>query len=316
MVGNISLFPGQGAQYEKMGLDLFDTYDEVKELFTLASDTSGLDVHRLLSEGTLEEITATEKAQVLITLVNLSAAKVLKRKGATVTATAGFSLGELTSYAVSGVIDDEQLFRLVTRRGALMGQYGNEAAKRFGALSMAAVIGLSFDRVQGIISGSNVDHLYAANDNGPAQVVISGLAASMEAVTAALKEAGARRVIPIQVSGPFHTPLMQEAREAFDADLGAVRFNDPTIALYSNVSGEPVSNGNQVKELCSQQIVSPVRWTKIMNHLASGYPDLPVVETGPNKVLSGLMRSVGVKCLQAGTVESIESTLKDIQADE
>lgn len=316
MVGNISLFPGQGAQYEKMGLDLFDTYDEVKELFTLAADISGLNVHRLLSEGTLEEITATEKAQVLITLVNLSAAKVLKMKGATVAATAGFSLGELTSYAVSGVIDDEQLFRLVTRRGALMGHYGNEAAKRYGALSMAAVIGLSFEHVQELLAGSDVDHLYAANDNGPAQVVISGLASSMEAVTATLKEAGARRVIPIQVSGPFHTPLMQEAREAFDADLDAVSFNDPTIALYSNVSGETVSSGQRVKELCSQQIVSPVRWTKIMNHLTSGYPGVPVVESGPNKVLSGLMRSVGVKCLQAGTVESIESTIKDMQADE
>ncbi len=316
MVNTIGLFPGQGAQYEKMGLDLFDRYDEVKELFTLASDISGLDVRRLLSAGSLEEITATDKAQVLITLVNLSAAKVLQMKGAAVSATAGFSLGELTSYAVAGVIDDEQLFHLVTRRGALMGHYGTEAAKRFGELSMAAVIGLSFDQVHQIISEGNVSHLYAANDNGPAQVVISGLASSMDAVTPALKASGARRVIPIQVSGPFHTPLMQEARQVFDADLEAVHFNDPVIALYSNVSGETVKKGSRVKELCSQQIVSPVRWTKIMNHLVADYSGVPVVESGPNKVLSGLMRAVGVKCLQAGTVESIESTMKEIQADE
>ena len=316
MVHTIGLFPGQGAQYEKMGLDLFEHYDEVRELFTLASDISGLDVHRLLSEGSLEEITATETAQVLITLVNLSAAKVLHLKGAAVSATAGFSLGELTSYAVAGVIDDEQLFRLVTRRGALMGHYGSEAARRFGALSMAAVIGLSFDQVHHIISEANVEHLYAANDNGPAQVVISGLASSMDALTPALKASGARRVIPIRVSGPFHTPLMQEARQVFDADLETVRFNDPDIALYSNVSGETVEKGEQVRELCSQQIVSPVRWTKIMNRLVSDYPGVPVVESGPNKVLSGLMRAVGVKCLQAGTVESLESTMKEIQADE
>ena len=316
MVNIISLFPGQGAQYEKMGLDLYDRYDEVKRLFALAGDVSDFDVHHLLSEGSLEEITATEKAQVLITLVNLSAAKVLKMKGISVGATAGFSLGELTSYAVAGVIDDEQLFRLVARRGALMGHHGGEAAKRFGALSMAAVIGLSFDRVQEIIGSSSVEHLYAANDNGPAQVVISGLAASMETVTPALKAAGARRVIPIQVSGPFHTPLMQEARQEFDADLEVERFNDPSIALYSNVSGDVVDSGARVKELCSQQIVSPVRWTKIMNHLASDYSGVPVVESGPNKVLGGLLRAVGVKCLQAGTVESLESTIKEVQADE
>ncbi len=316
MVNTIHVFPGQGAQFEKMGLDLYDTYDEVKELFTLASDISSLDVHRMLSEGSMEELTATENAQVLITLVNRSAAKILALKGITPTASAGFSLGELTGYAVSSVITDEDLFRLVTKRGKLMAHWGAEAQKLYGKVSMAAVIGLGFEPVNEILRGSGLTHLYAANDNGPKQVVISGLSAAMEEVTPLLKEAGARRVLPIKVSGPFHTPLMEEARKEFDADLAEVTFSDPAITLYSNVSGEEVKTGEEMKKLCSQQIVSPVRWTKIMNNLETSYPDLPVVESGPNKVLSGLFRGVGRACLPAGTVEAIDACVKEVTDNE
>ncbi len=316
MVASVSCFPGQGAQFQKMGIDLFDTYDEVKELFTLASDISGLDVHSLLSNGEMEELTATENAQVLITLVNRSAAKVLASKGMVPSAAAGFSLGELTAYAVSGVITDEDLFRLVTKRGALMAHWGEEAQKSYGKVSMAAVIGLGFEPVNEILKKSGLPHLYAANDNGPAQVVISGLIASMDAIAPILKEAGARRVLPIKVSGPFHTPLMDEAKKAFDDELAGVNFNDPAITLYSNVTGEKVDSGEVMKKLCSQQIVSPVRWTKIMNNIEASFPSLPVVEAGPNKVLSGLFKSVGKKCLQAGTVESIEACMKEIEGNE
>ncbi len=311
MVNCISCFPGQGAQFTGMGLDLYEAYAEVKELFTLAGDISGLDVHRLLSEGTMEEITETENAQVLITLVNRSALSVLSSKGVKPAAAAGFSLGELTAYAAASVIGDEDLFRLVTRRGALMARYGKEIQQSLGSVSMAAVIGLGFEEVSAFVAESGIEHLYAANDNGPAQVVISGLASSLEAAQPLLKEKGAKRIIPLKVSGPFHTPLMEEARQEFLRELDAVPFRDPAIALYSNVTGEKVESGEKMKDLCSLQIVSPVRWTRIMSDLELSFPDLNVVESGPNKVLSGLFRGVGRKCLQAGTVSEIESLVEE-----
>ena len=231
----------------------------------------------------------------------------LLEKGVKVGGVAGFSLGEYAALATSGILSVQDVFKLVKKRGDVMASVCNGLEAKKGAVGMAAVLKLTPEQIEKIIKTSGIEGVYMANYNSPVQTVISGLKAGLEAIEPLLKEAGARRVVHLPVSGPFHSPLLEEAKNLFEEFLVTVPFNDPIIPIYSNVTGEIIKRGAEAKQLCGQQIVSPVKWISIENNIiksgfTAGY------ESGPGKVLTGLFAGIDkeFKCVPSGTLENIK----------
>ncbi|MDR1399045.1 MAG: ACP S-malonyltransferase [Treponema sp.] len=302
----VFLFPGQGAQYQGMGIDLLAASLAVRALFALASDISGRDMRSLLAEADETTLKRTDVSQPAITLVNLAAATVLVERGVTPAATAGFSLGEYAALATAGVISAEDCFRLVKTRGETMQAVSDALMLGQNPPGMAAVIGLAPERVEALIAEWQIKDLFTANINSPKQVVVSGTADALSLAESRFKEAGARRVLRLAVAGPFHSPLMAHAAEQFQSSLEAVVFNDPALPLYSNVSGTRISSGAEAKALALRQISQPVRWTDEEAAVGAAGIDA-AVEAGPGKVLQGLWQDAGVNvpCFGAGTLADI-----------
>jgi len=303
----VFLFPGQGAQYPGMAQDLFEASPGVRDLFALAADTTGIDVRRLLFEGTEEELKETVHTQVAVTLANLASAAVLADRGIQAQGAAGFSLGEYAALVEAGVLTAAQIFPLVKLRGQFMAQAAAALDRAAGDPGMAAVIGLSPERVDEALAAASIPDLYGANYNSPNQVVISGTAAALTAGTEALKAAGARRVIVLKVSGPFHSPLLAQAGRSLEEALKSVEFRNPTKALFSNVTGGLVSTGSDAKALAVRQVTAPVRWTTVEKALLDEGFDR-FVEAGPGTVLAGLWGAFhdAVPCQGAGKLDQIQ----------
>lgn len=314
MVRYAACYPGQGAQKPHMALDLHAHSKQVRDLFSLASEVCGRDLLSVLQQADETALQQTELTQLAITLANRSAAIVLHEEGIVPSCHAGFSLGELSAYAGAGVLDDQALFTVVSKRGRLMAKASEHAERTYGKLSMVAVVGIGFDAVQVVLTRMGTDTLYCANDNGPKQVVLSGTADELARCESALKEAGARRIIPLRVSGPFHTPFMDDAVKEFGEFLETIPFADPRQTLYANVTGSMVETGDEIRRLCTMQLSTPVRWTATMeNMVADGISK--ALEIGPGTVLGGLWRSSGlsVDCSPVGTYEEIRK-IREAQA--
>jgi [acyl-carrier-protein] S-malonyltransferase len=307
----ITSFPGQGAQYPGMALDFYEQSSEVKHLFDVASTTCGLDIKKILEEGDAEVLKETKVAQVSITLANMASLTVLKERGFTPLAVTGFSLGEFAALCAAEVFSVETLFQLVSSRGHFMDEACKKATADHGALTMAAVIGLPREKVESILHENNVVGLYMANDNSEKQVVLSGVTAEVDRLTPLLKEKGARRIIKLAVAGPFHSPFMKQAEEAFRKEIETVSFNNPTIPVYGNVNGQALTKGDEIKRLSPLQITHPVAWRDTMRNILHDYSsDHLFVESGPGKVLTGFWKSVGVKCQPCGSIELIEKLME------
>ncbi|MDR2176441.1 MAG: ACP S-malonyltransferase [Treponema sp.] len=327
----VFLFPGQGAQYPGMALDLLETGSaKIRELFELASEIMGRDMAALLRDSAPETLKQSDKAQPAVTLANLSAAALLVERGFRPLACAGHSLGEYAALETAGIVSTADCFTLVKRRGAAMrraaerlagtGAGGTaQAAGMAQAASMAAVIGLSPDRVEALIAewkagenGPAMCELYAANFNSPRQTVVSGSAAALALAEERFKAAGARRVAALQVAGPFHSPLMAEAAEEFRSVLEAASFHDPLIPVYSNVTGSRIGSGAEAKKLALEQITRPVRWTAVEQALLETGPEI-ILEAGPGRVLQGLWKDSGspLPCYPAGTVAEIDNLFEN-----
>jgi len=302
------LFPGQGAQYPGMGKDLWEASAAVKGLFELASDTTGMNLTKLIFEGTEEELKATDKQQVAITVVDLAAATVLKEHGVRPDAVAGFSLGEFSALCEAGVVTIKDAIRIVRARGEIFERVSRSLDSPTGSPGMAAVVGLEFDKLMAALKG--IEGVYPANYNSPTQIAISGTARGLDAAEAALKSAGARRVIRLKVSGPFHSPLLDEARTALGAFLETIQFSDPRIPLYQNVAGKRTVLAVEAKKLSVEQVVSTVRWVDVERSLlADGIERF--IEVGPGAVLAGLLKGVAENspCLAAGKIEQINQII-------
>jgi len=309
----VFLFPGQGAQYQGMALDFLASGSEaVKKIFDAASAAFGRDAQAMLRDSDADTLKRTDMSQPTVTLANLAAAAYLAEQGWKPKACAGFSLGEYAALVCAGVISAEDCLRLVKARGAAMQTNADKLREAAGgdasaAPGMAAIVGLAPSEVEKLIAQWGVKDLYAANINSPKQVAVSGTAPALTEAETRFKEAGAKRVIRLQVAGPFHSPLLVDAAEAFRPALEAVSFSDPKVALYSNVTGKLVASGAEAKKLALAQITSPVRWVDEEAAIIAAGGFEACLEVGPGKVLQGLWKDSGseLPCCAAGTIEDI-----------
>jgi [acyl-carrier-protein] S-malonyltransferase len=295
-----------------MAKDLWEKSARVKELFSRASDASGMDTRKLLFDSTAEELKATDKTQVAITLASLCSSAYLQELGVKVEGCAGFSLGEYAALSESGVLAIDDVFPVVKIRGDIMEKTARGFDSLGGAPGMAAVLGLSPEKADAVMEGLASDGVHVANHNSPVQVVISGTAAGLAKAEEALKAAGAKRLVRLPVSGPFHSPLMKQARADFDAALAGVRFSDPRMPVYSNVTGRRIASGTEARTLCGEQLVSTVRWVAVEEALRADGLDR-FLEAGPGTVLTGLMRALSpsLRCAPAGTAETIAKAAEE-----
>lgn len=277
------LLPGQGSQEVGMGRDLAERWPEARELFERGDEVLGHDLSRVCWEGPAEELTRTENAQPAILLHSYVVWALLPGElREDVVVGAGHSLGEFTAYLCAGTLAFEDALGLVRRRGELMAR--SEAG------TMAAVLGLDGGRVRELCR-EDEGIVVAANFNAPGQVVISGDEDAVRRTGKRAEEAGARRAVPLQVSGAFHSPLMEVAREGLREALEAVEFRDPDFPVVANVSAEPVSSGSEARRLLVEQLTSPVRWAEGVRAMRDHRPER-WLEVGPGSVLTGLLRRI------------------------
>jgi [acyl-carrier-protein] S-malonyltransferase len=304
----IGLYPGQGSQQRGMALSLYGASEAVRHLFELASESAKTDMYTLLSEG--REAQLRQNAQVAITLANRSAHIRLVEMGFRFAAHSGFSLGELSAYASGGIIDDETLFAIIARRSDLMQQMSDQVRQERGDVMMAAVIGLNFEQLTILLSEQGFTDLYAANDNAPTQVVIAGVSDSLERARKLLTAHGARRVIPLSVSGPFHTPFMAEATVPFALYLDTKHFSEPKEPVISSVDGQVVESSLTARSLLANQLAQPLRWTAVMEQLKE--MNKPFGEVGHGTVLAGLCKNntVTTPCISLGSEEAIQGAIR------
>jgi [acyl-carrier-protein] S-malonyltransferase len=305
-------YPGQGSQYPGMGKDLWEASTAVRRIVEMASDATGTDWRRTLFESTEEELKATNLAQMAIALVNQASAVVLAERGIGSQGCAGFSLGEYSALNDAGVIRDEDLFPIIRLRGELMERAARGQDTAGGQTGMAAVLGLEIAQVREVLdrmaSADPLFRAYPGLHNAQSQTVISGTAEALARAEALLTQAGALKYVPLKTSGPFHSPLMQEAKVGLAAALEGYRFSDPSKTVYSNVTGRSIASGAEAKRLCAEQVISTVRWVDVeQSVLADGYD--AHFEVGPGNVLAGLWKRFqrGLKCQTAGKLAEIDA---------
>jgi len=284
------LFPGQGSQAVGMAKAFYDEYTEVRELFQQADQLLEEELTQLMFEGPKEELTETENAQPSLLLAGVAVQKLLRKENIQPKMAAGHSLGEYSALVAAGSLSFEEALPLVATRGRLM-----EEAFPKGKGSMAAVLGMAETDIEQALDTLNDDQVAdIANLNCPGQIVISGSKEGIDAAKELLKEKGAKRVLPLNVSGPFHSRLMKPANEQFAKELDRITFSDADIPVYANVTAEPVTDKSSVKDLLIRQLYSPVRFEETVRNMMNEGVDA-FVELGTGKVLSGLVRKIDRK---------------------
>jgi [acyl-carrier-protein] S-malonyltransferase len=301
------VFPGQGSQFAGMGSDLAAKYPEARAVFQRADAALGEPLSALCFAGPEERLRLTANTQPAILAVSLAACSVLQARGATFDGVAGHSLGEYSAIGAAGGLGVEDLVRAVRRRGQLM-----QEAVPVGVGAMSAVLGPARDLVEACCreASSNGEVVVAANFNAPEQTVIAGHAGAVARAGELLAARGAKRVVPLPVSAPFHSPLMAPAREGLVPVLAALPFVGLSAPLYNNVDAAPATGAGAVRDGLIRQVDAPVRWVELIERMvADGFDTF--VEVGPGSVLSGLIRRIArpVATVQAGTAEQVEAYL-------
>ncbi len=310
------LFPGQGAQAPGMVKDVAESFSSAKKVIDDVSSIVNLDMAKLLWESDAAELSRSDNSQIAITAASLALMAALKDKNIEPSAAMGFSLGEFPALYAAGVLSFEDVVKVVRQRGLIMQKVCEEiAAKNEGhAPGMTAVLGLPPEKVKEIASG--IKDAYAANMNSVKQTVVSGTFDALAAVEKAASEAGARRAVRLKVAGPFHSPLMQDAAVEFEKAIADVKFNDPKIKLFSNVTGKECVSGEEAKKSAVLHLTNPVLWTDEEDCLASvmkadGFDKWAALEVGPGKVLSGLWGNTdynaSISVLPVNTAESVNN---------
>lgn len=297
------MFPGQGAQYIGMGKDFYEKEEIAKEMFDKASNITGLDIPAICFTEN-DRLSVTEYTQIAMLTAETAILKVLEDRGVRPDVTAGLSLGEYGAIVACGAMRAEEAFAIVRRRGVYM----QEAVPEGGA--MAAVMGISAEVIeetclntQGIVS--------IANYNCPGQIVITGEADAVERAGEALKEKGAKRVVPLNVSGPFHSQMLTGAGERLRKDLDKVQISDFDIPYVANLTADYVSSPENIRDLLEKQISSPVRWQQSVERMLADGVDT-FVEIGPGKTLSSFVKKINreVRVLNVDKYEDLAKCLE------
>lgn len=292
------LFPGQGAQYVGMGKDFYEQFDICKQVYKVAGEASGLNLSQICFQEN-ELLNITEYTQVALLATEVAILRAVDNSGIQPAVTAGLSLGEYASLAAGHVMSDEDLFRIIRKRGLFM----QEAYPVGGA--MAAVLGMEASMVEKVCLEQNGE-VYVANYNCPGQIVITGEAKGVSEAGARLKEIGAKGIIPLKVSGPFHSPLLKDAGTKLEDALDNVSVYAPDIPYITNVTADYVKDAAGIKELLAKQVVSSVRWQQSVEKMIADGIDT-FIEIGPGKTLTGFMKKINkdVRMINIGTVDDL-----------
>lgn len=302
------LFPGQGAQFVGMGKDIYENFEEAKRIYDKASEISGIDIKKLCFEGPEEELNKTENTQIAILTTSLAILEVLKNNKIEAQIATGLSLGEYTALIYSGYLSFEEGIKLIKQRGYFMGNMiPNEE------YSMAAIIGFETSKIEEICKKIKDEGQFVvpANYNYSGQTVISGNTEAVDKAIEHLKEAGAKRVIKLNTSGPFHTEKLQDAKLAFEKELDNVTFNIGDIQVIKNIDGSIYKQEDNIKEILAKHIVSPVRFDKALKLMNDENID-EYVEIGPGKTLTGFVKKENkeAKIFNINSLESLKEYLE------
>ncbi len=291
------LFPGQGSQAVGMGKELAERFPAAREVFQAADDALGFGLTKVMWEGPDEELTLTRNAQPALLVHSAAAWAALREADLDVVCAAGHSLGEFSAYHAAGSLAFADAVRLVRRRGELMYESGT---RRPGG--MAAVLGLDDAVIEGVCHEASAEGsvVVAANFNSPGQVVVSGDRDAVERASALLVSAGAKKVVGLNVSGAFHSPLMQPAADGLREALEGVEFRDPAFPVVSNVTAAPVSHADEARTLLVEQLTSAVRWTDVVRTML-GLGAERFLEVGTGNVLTGMLKRIDRAAAGLGT---------------
>ena len=292
------LYPGQGSQQPGMGMELLQD-DEISALCDQCASFADVDLRRLLTTAGDDELRLTQNAQPALCFVGVGLTVLLRRRGIDPAAAAGHSVGEYAALAAGGAVDAPRILKAVVERGKAMAE-----AAPAGTSSMAAVLGLDASAVEAALEG--VEDAWPANYNTPTQTVVAGTTAGLEAATKRLQQAGAKRVIPLNVSAAFHTPLMAPAAERLRAALERIEWRSPRITVMANLTGRPHQGGDRIPHVMEMQLRSPVRWAACVAALLEAGCDT-FIEVGPKRALTGMMRELapGTTAVAAGTPQAV-----------
>lgn len=304
------LFPGQGAQIVGMGKDIYEKYDEAKKIYDEASKISGIDVRKLCFEGPEEDLNKTENTQIAILTTSLAILEVLKAKGIEADIATGLSLGEYGALIYAGIISFEDGIQLIQKRGYYMGNLLPD--EKF---SMAAVIGLDSQKIEEVCKEieQTGKFIVVANYNCSVQTVVSGEEEAINESMEKLKEAGAKRVLKLNTSGPFHTRKLEKAKEAYAKELEKVDFQIKNkVKVIKNIDGTYYTENDNIKEILANHIISPVRFDKAIKLMEQENVE-EYVEIGPGRTLTGFVKKENKEAntFNINTVESLEAYLEE-----
>lgn len=302
------VFPGQGSQYVEMGKDFYDNFAVAREYFDNANKILGMDLKKLCFEGPEEELTKTQNTQPAIFTVSMIAYEILKDKNIQPSIVAGHSLGEYSALCAAGVFGFETGLQLVRKRGELMAAAVADGSKG----TMAAIIALDREKIEEICNEvAGICEL--ANINSPLQIVISGEEAAVHAAMERADQAGAKKIVELNVSSAFHSQLMEPAKNKLKEYIQGVHFNDPKVPVIANSTADFVENKEEIVAALEKQLINPVRWVESMELMGKNGIEL-ALEVGPGRVLKSLMRRIdrSIKTYNIQDKASLKKAIKKI----
>lgn len=307
------LFPGQGSQNIGMGKDLYEKYDEVKEIYEKVKKITGIDVAKISFEGEEKELNQTKNTQICILTMSLAIVEILKKNGIKADISSGLSLGEYSALIYSKVMDFEEGVKLVQKRGEYMQNLVPQ-----GEWLMAAILGLDEEQVENVCNKVKNGFVVPVNYNCTGQIVVSGDKQGVEQAEKIAKESGAKKVRVLKTSGPFHTEKLVEASKALRKELDNIKLYEFETEVVKNLDGKIYTNQDDIKNILEKHIISPVKFANGLQEMLRKGIDT-FIEIGPGKTLSGFVKRMEsdhqVNILNINNIESLENTINFIKGE-